>query len=76
MLYCSEVTQELERLKFEEGTFIKRFLLRFHLLICKDCRRYESDSKALDHILKFQNPVNYSKLTSEEIEAMNKKIIG
>lgn len=76
MLYCSEVTKELERLKFEEGTFLRRSVLKFHLLICKDCKKYEKDSISLDNILKAYKIDKIEKLTSQEIEEMTKKVLG
>lgn len=76
MMLCAEVTKELERLNFEEGTRLRRLYLRFHLLICKGCKSYDHDSKALDKILKSYKTKQAEKLTSAELDVMVKRVIG
>jgi len=40
MQSCKQVCENATELKNEETTFLRRLTLRFHLLMCKHCRRF------------------------------------
>lgn len=51
MKYCQDITEMIERTAVERLSFSDKMALRFHLMICKTCKRYFDDSKAMDALL-------------------------
>ncbi len=47
MLSCIEVTRLIASDEFAEAGWLKRIGLRFHLLMCRCCRRYQKQLSAL-----------------------------
>ena len=47
MLSCKEVTRQIASDEFAEAGWLKRIGLRFHLLMCRYCRRYQKQLSAL-----------------------------
>ena len=47
MMTCKEVTQLVASDEFKEAWWGRRMGLRLHLLMCRDCRRYAEQMRAL-----------------------------
>jgi len=63
MLSCKEVTKQADQLLDGSLSLRQRFAMRFHLFICRDCRRYLSQLKALLGAIPFM----HSKASDEEV---------
>jgi len=62
-LNCREVTTRMALGELDQYTFMDRFMIRFHLLICWVCRKYERQMKVIG--LSFQHVVKQKgKLTA------------
>ena len=74
MKYCQDITEMMERTAVERISFSDKIALRFHLFICKTCKRYYEDSKAMDILLsrRFKKIDQYS-FTKLEKEALKKE---
>jgi hypothetical protein len=55
MMKCNEAGAMMEKEEFEKLPFMKRFSLRFHLMMCKCCKGYEKDVTPLNSIIKSAN---------------------
>jgi hypothetical protein len=77
MKNCEDTTQDIERSSFVRLSLKDRVGMRMHLSLCKDCRRYFKDSKAIDRLLKkrFTHLSKYS-FTKEEKEDLKRKIVS
>ena len=47
MLNCKEVTRRLASGEWEEASWSQRLAIRFHLLMCRYCRRYAAQLRAI-----------------------------
>jgi predicted anti-sigma-YlaC factor YlaD len=47
MLRCKEVTTVIASEELERSSWMKRLAVKLHLLMCKHCRRYYSQIKAI-----------------------------
>ena len=47
MLSCKEVTRRIATDEFEQAGWLQRLGLRFHLLMCRHCRCYQRQLRAL-----------------------------
>ena len=47
MLSCKDVTRKIASDEFREAGWRKRLLVRFHLLLCRHCRRYAAQLRAI-----------------------------
>lgn len=76
MKNCQETTVYVERSGIERISFLDRFGMRFHLMLCPNCRKYVKDSKALDRLFpqSFEDTIHLE-FTKEEKEQM-KNLIG
>lgn len=74
MTHCAKATEELERLKFEKGSFIAKLKVRMHLLICSACRKFKQDSDTIDSILQAKSQHNSFKLNENEKQRIISKI--
>ena len=74
MKYCQDITEMIERAADVRLSFSEKMGLRFHLFICKTCKRYYEDSKAMDILLsrRFKKIDQYS-FTKLEKEALKKE---
>ena len=72
MKYCQDITEMIERAADIRLSFSEKMALRFHLFICKTCKRYSEDSKAMDILLsrrfKRVDDYSFSKLEKEELK--------
>ena len=73
MIDCKEAAYIVDIKAYEPIGFVKKLRLKMHLVICPNCAKYQKDSKAVDHILRYVNQHSAS-LTSEEKELMIKKL--
>ena len=47
MLNCKDVTRKIASDEFREAGWRERLLVRFHLLLCRFCRRYAAQLRAI-----------------------------
>ena len=47
MLNCKEVTRKIASDEFREAGWRERLLVRFHLLLCRFCRRYAAQLRLI-----------------------------
>ncbi len=47
MLKCKEVSEIIAVDRFDEATWTRRLSIRLHLVMCRHCRRYASQVRAL-----------------------------
>ncbi len=47
MLNCKEVTRKLASCEWEEASWGQRLAIRFHLVMCRHCRRYAAQLRAI-----------------------------
>ncbi|MFD1550889.1 hypothetical protein DNU06_05195 [Putridiphycobacter roseus] len=73
MIDCKKAALLVEKKKYVKLPFFSVFGLKFHMSICKDCRHYENDSKAIDHLIKMVYD-NSAKLSEEEKQKMIEKL--
>ena len=69
MMKCDEAGAMMEKEEFEKLPFIKRFGLRFHLMMCKCCSGYKRDVSHLNSIIKSANSENSDSSLSDEEKA-------
>lgn len=72
---CKDATYLITKSDYTPLSFFEKALLAFHKLICKFCRRFELQSKKINHLLKFSSQKNSLSLSSERKEAI-KRIIA
>ena len=48
---CLSITEYIEKRNITELSFKEKFQTSLHLKICKHCRKYLMDSKAIDRLL-------------------------
>jgi len=48
---CQDITELVERSKFDRISLGDRLAIRMHSTICKDCRQFFKDSEALDDMM-------------------------
>jgi len=72
MKYCQDITEMMERQSVERLRLSDKIALRFHLFICKTCKRYYEDSKAMDILLKRRfkkiDQYSFSKIEKDELK--------
>lgn len=73
MIDCKEAAFRIDTLPLKPVSLMKRFGLKFHLVICPNCTKYAKDSRAIDHILRYVNQ-HAAALTTDEKKLMIKKI--
>lgn len=49
---CKKASYIIEKRNVAKISFLEKINLKFHLMICSLCRRYESDSKFISKLLK------------------------
>ena len=73
MIDCKEAAYIVDSSSFKKIRLVKRVGLKFHLIMCPNCKKYVSDSKAVDHILRYVNQ-HAVVLSSDEKKLMMKKL--
>ena len=73
MIDCKEAAYLTDKQSITEISFGKRMSLKFHVMMCKICRRYFKDSEALMKIFKRAKIVN-PELSSEDKENLKKNL--
>ena len=73
MIDCKEAAFIVDTKSYKPVSFVKKIQLKLHLVICPHCAKYEKDSKAVDHILRYVNQ-HASALTADEKRLMIKKL--
>lgn len=63
MYSCRQVCENATELKDADTTLVRRLKLRFHLLVCKHCRRFV---RQLDNTMDATRRVDASESPSEE----------
>ncbi|MDX1349166.1 MAG: hypothetical protein R3279_02900 [Putridiphycobacter sp.] len=53
MIDCKKAAYIIDTKAYKPTSFIKKLGLKFHLVICPHCAKYEKDSKAVDHIVRY-----------------------
>jgi hypothetical protein len=69
MMKCEEAGAMMEKEEFEKLPFMKRFGLKFHLMMCKCCTGYKHDVSHLNSIIKTANSENADSSLSDEEKA-------
>ena len=71
MLCCQEVARKIASDEFQESNRWKRLWVRLHLLMCRDCRRYEAQLHSIGETARnlwgphTQDPSTLQRLESE-----------
>jgi anti-sigma factor ChrR (cupin superfamily) len=63
VLSCREIVQDADRLLAAELPWRRRVAVKLHLLMCRHCRRYVRQLRALIHAVPFM----HSKASDEEV---------
>lgn len=72
---CKKASYIIEKREVSKISLWEKFSLKFHLMICNLCRKYESDSKILGSILKSLHHQSHSKqLSPADKEEMIKRL--
>lgn len=72
---CQKASYIIEKRELTKLSLWEKISLKFHLMICSLCRRYESDSKVLGKILKsLHNHSSHASLSAAEKEAIKQKL--
>lgn len=72
---CKKASYIIEKRELNEISLWEKFSLKFHLMICALCRKYESDSKILGKILKsLDKHESHVHLSASEKEEMKGKL--
>lgn len=72
---CQKASYIIEKREVSKISLREKISLKFHLMICALCRRYESDSKILGRILKsLHKKESSTHLSSEDKEALKRKL--
>ncbi len=74
MLTCKDVTTEAHELLEGNPSFIKRLRMRFHLLICKNCRIYTDQLWLTLQALRNKEFLPEAEPSDEEIDAIVAKL--
>lgn len=69
MINCEKATYLVEKRQLSKLSFREKFGLKFHNLICRLCRHYESDSNILGKLLRSSGKRKPSRCLSEEEKA-------
>lgn len=80
MLDCDTATLLITKEDFVKLSCREQVQLKMHLISCKLCRRFKSQSKLMDSYLKVWNPLDQSSkpflhLSIEQKEKMKKKLM-
>lgn len=73
MLTCSDVARRVASATRDRGEPMSGMMLRLHLLLCRDCRRYARELTALGDALRFQHAADGD---PEQIRRLEERIIG
>ena len=69
MLSCKEVTRKIASDEFAEAGWRERLAVRFHLLLCRACRRYRAQLHAIGAAAQdLWSPRSQDPLTLERLE--------
>ncbi|MBI3136847.1 MAG: hypothetical protein HYZ14_19385 [Bacteroidetes bacterium] len=72
---CRKASYIIEKREVSKLSLWEKLSLKFHLMICDLCRRYESDSKILGKILKsLHKHESHAHLSSTDKEEMKRKL--
>jgi len=72
---CQKASYIIEKREVSKLSLWEKFSLKFHLMICALCRKYESDSKILAKILKaLHKHEGHAHLSASEKEELKKKL--
>ncbi len=72
---CEKTSYLIEKRELSKLSLGEKFSMRFHLLWCRLCQKYSSDSKILGMILKaLHKHEGHSHLSASEKEEMKKKL--
>lgn len=68
MLTCREATRLLASEQLEGAPLARKILMRLHLLVCEDCRRYAKELDAMGETAReaFRLPLDPAKLAELE----------
>ena len=70
---CRKASYIIEKAEVSEISFLERMSLKFHLMICKLCRKYQDDSRILGRLMKKLATHNHTGHLTEEEKAEIKK---
>jgi hypothetical protein len=72
---CEKTSYLIEKRELSKLSWKEKFSMRFHLLWCRLCQKYASDSKILGKILKsLHKHEGHAHLSSAEKEELKKKL--
>lgn len=73
MIDCKEAAFRVDTMPYKPLGLMKRLGLKFHLVLCPHCAKYEKDSRAVDHILRYVSQ-HATTLTTSEKKLMMEKL--
>ncbi len=71
---CRDITQKFSSDEFREASLWKRLTVRFHLLMCRNCRRYAAQLRTIGEIARHlwgphsEDPSTLERLEREILE--------
>ncbi len=69
---CRELARRSTRGEFDDAGWLTRFLIRMHLGMCKGCRRYGAQLKAIADAVREKAR---SSVSPEKADALKKKVM-
>ncbi|MFT4603188.1 MAG: hypothetical protein ACI857_003376 [Arenicella sp.] len=76
MIQCEEAGQMIDQQGFEKLSWGKRRKLKFHLRLCKMCKKYENDNHILAKIIRMAGPKHCDSVLSEtDKQEMKSKLV-
>jgi hypothetical protein len=78
MIACDEAAFLISKSRDAKLTFRESFNLKFHIMTCKLCKRYEKEINALDHYLKQKlvSTCKHHKLEPDQKSRIERRLIN
>lgn len=70
MYKCSEIARAVASDEYQEAGFFRRWGIRLHLALCRDCSRYDDQLKALGKAMRSA----IREVPPSQVEAVKKRI--
>ncbi|MBL7919844.1 MAG: hypothetical protein JNJ40_05985 [Bacteroidia bacterium] len=71
---CKDATYLTVKSEYSKLSFSEKFLLNFHLIICKYCRFFVAQNKKINSLFRASYAKNEVKLSDDKKEALNQLI--
>jgi len=73
MINCDEATSICDKNQYGEASFLEKMKLRFHLFMCKHCKKYVKHNKTMSIV--FKNHAEICKKESACLSYKEKKVL-